>query len=59
MNSTFWAVVIGLALIAIFITTYLLNKNTPVPPGCEIDTKCEGCNITSCGVRKDNKGVNL
>jgi hypothetical protein len=59
VDSIFWAIVIGLALVGIFITTYLLNKNTPVPEGCEPNPGCEGCQITSCVVRKDNKEVNV
>lgn len=45
-----------IALIGLFIFTYLLNKRTPKPKGCEnIDENCEGCPITSCGNRIENK----
>ena len=36
-------------LIAIYIGTYLWNKNTPKPEGCdEVLSGCSGCNDISC-----------
>ena len=44
-----WALVwVGL-LVAIYIGTYLWNKNTPKPEGCdEVLSGCSGCNDISC-----------
>ena len=41
-----------LFLVAIFIITYILNKKTPKPEGCEDRIKnagCRGCKMLSCG----------
>lgn len=35
-------------LIAIYITTYLLNKKTPKPEGCEEMSECSGCANIAC-----------
>lgn len=43
-----WAIVWLVILIAIFIGTYLLNKNTPQPEGCEDMSECVGCNNIAC-----------
>lgn len=46
------AVLVIAVLIAVFITSYLLYKKTPVPKGCEDihpnEEKCHGCNQTEC-----------
>ena len=43
------AVVIVLVCVGLFIGTYLLNKKTPKPDGCEnLGEECEGCLMTSC-----------
>lgn len=43
------AVVVVVISVGLFIFTYLLNKRTPKPEGCEsIGSECEGCQITSC-----------
>ena len=43
-------------LVVAFVFSYLLNKKTPKPEGCEnIDENCEGCQITSCSHRIENK----
>jgi len=35
---------------SIFLLSYILNKRTPVPAGCEdLKANCEGCKIASCG----------
>ena len=47
-----------LFLIGIFILTYLMNKNTPKPEGCEDIIKaagCTGCKQFSCGHHPDGK----
>ena len=42
-------VLILIVCVGMFIGTYLLNKRTPKPEGCEnIGSECEGCQITSC-----------
>ena len=38
-------------LVAIFFITYILNKRTPVPKGCEKlmeNEHCQGCQNVSC-----------
>ena len=45
---TVWTIVWLVILIAIFIGTYLLNKNTPKPEGCEDMSECVGCNNIAC-----------
>lgn len=48
--------IIMILLIGAFVGSYLLNKKTPKPEGCEnLDENCEGCQITSCLNRKENK----
>ena len=44
-----------LALIALFIGTYLLNKKTPKPDGCKEHVECEGCKIVSCSHHPSNQ----
>ena len=52
-------IILGL-LIAMFIVCFLLNKKTPKPEGCEnLDESCEGCQITSCSHRIENKEEDL
>lgn len=44
--------------VVMFIGTYILNKKTPKPEGCEdVGSECEGCQITSCShyKQKDEK----
>lgn len=43
-----WAFVWMAILIAVFIGTYLWNKNTPQPEGCEDMSECSGCNNIAC-----------
>lgn len=46
--------VVMISLVGAFVGSYLLNKKTPKPEGCEnIDDSCEGCQITSCPNRKE------
>ncbi len=45
-------------LIGVFIITYILNKKTPKPEGCEDIIKtagCAGCKQFSCGHHPDRK----
>lgn len=51
--STELRIILGVLIVAIciglFIFTYILNKRTPKPEGCEhIGEECEGCQMTSC-----------
>ena len=38
-------------IIGLYILTYLMNKNTPVPEGIEPADKCGTCNAPSCSIR--------
>ena len=43
------AIVIIVVLVVLFIGTYVLNKRTPKPEGCEdLEAECETCPITTC-----------
>lgn len=43
------AIIIILVCVGLFIFSYVLNKRTPKPEGCEnIGDECEGCQMTSC-----------
>lgn len=59
MNETtriILAVVIIVVLVGIFIGTYILNKRTPKPEGCEeVGAECEGCQMTSCAHYKEKE----
>lgn len=50
------AIGLVLALLAIFFISYLLNKKTPVPKGCENllinDENCSACNNTECNLKQ-------
>ena len=52
MDPTVQTVLITIAVLAVcvamFIGTFLLNKRTPKPEGCENIEECEGCQMTSC-----------
>ncbi len=53
------AVVIILVCVGLFIFSFILNKRTPKPEGCEnIGNECEGCQMTSCShyISKEEKG---
>lgn len=46
--------IIMIFLVGAFVGSYLLNKKTPKPEGCEnLDENCEGCQITSCPNRRE------
>ena len=50
------AIIVFVALASIVAASYVLNKNTKVPEGCEnIKADCEGCKITSC-INHPSKG---
>ena len=52
------AVLVVIISVFLFILTYILNKRTPKPEGCEnVGSECEGCQITSCShyVKKEEK----
>ena len=43
------AVVVVLLSVGLFIGTFILNKRTPKPDGCEnLGSECEGCQMSSC-----------
>ncbi len=47
--SGLWAIVWLGILIAVFIGTYIWNKNTPKPVGCEdVSEECGGCANIAC-----------
>ena len=50
------AVGIVVVCVVLFIGTYVLNKRTPKPEGCEeVGSECEGCQITSCSHYKQKE----
>ena len=54
------AIIVIIALIAIFVISFVLYKKTPVPKGCEdikiSDEKCKGCSNTTCELNKNMEG---
>ncbi len=44
-------------IIGMYILTYLMNKNTPVPEGIEPAEKCSTCHAGSCSIRDTAKSV--
>ena len=55
-TSILVAVLVITGLVLAFVFSYLLNKKTPKPEGCEnLEENCEGCQITSCSHRIENK----
>lgn len=59
------AIIVIVALLAVFVISFVVNKKTPVPKGCEdlkvSDEKCQSCSNTSCRyhtepeTKEDNK----
>ena len=50
MGSAFAAFIYAAILGSIFALVYTLNRNTPVPEGCEdLKAECGGCHDISCG----------
>ena len=59
MNPTL-AIIIAIGVVVfsvfLFIFTFVLNKRTPKPEGCEnLGSECEGCQMTSCSHYKEKK----
>ena len=52
IGRIFISIGVVLVCIALFIGTYLLNKNTKKPDGCE-PLDCEGCTISECSHHPD------
>lgn len=48
MPDYIWGILIVIGLIVLFVVAYILNKRTPKPEGCQLDSACKGCPITSC-----------
>ena len=50
------AILILVALLAVFIVTFILYRRTPVPKGCEniniSEENCSACNNKTCTLRK-------
>ena len=50
------AIILIAALLAVFFVSYVLNKKTPVPKGCEkllVDEEmCANCSNTSCKIKE-------
>lgn len=56
-EPVFWlTIVIIILLVVLFITTFVLNKRTPVPKGCEhikiSDEFCLNCTNTDCQIHE-------
>lgn len=52
------AVGVVVICVGLFIGSYILNRRTPKPEGCEnLGSECEGCQMTSCShyVEKNNE----
>ena len=53
------AISILLALLVIFIVSFIAYRKTPVPAGCEdikiSEENCSACQRTDCSIRKANK----
>lgn len=57
MDPLFWlAIVIIVALVILFVVSYVLNKRTPVPEGCEnlkiSDEFCLNCTNAECKIHE-------
>ena len=54
------AIGIALALLTIFVVSYLLNKKIPKPEGCDEDIECLECKNSFCRFNKksDEDAVN-
>ncbi|NLI94463.1 MAG: hypothetical protein GX350_01455 [Erysipelotrichaceae bacterium] len=48
------AIIILTVLIGLFIYSYIANRKTPKPEGCEENIiACAGCQVVACGHRKE------
>lgn len=53
----FAAIILFIVLASIVGFSYVLNKNTKIPDGCEnLKKECNGCNIISC-INHPSKGA--
>ncbi|MBR4455040.1 MAG: hypothetical protein IKS32_02310 [Solobacterium sp.] len=51
--SVLFAILIAASLLGLNVVLYRMNKNTPVPEGCEeLKPDCTGCGITDCTLRR-------
>lgn len=51
------AVLIALALAGVNVALYRMNRNTPVPEGCEnLKPDCAACGIRDCSLRSQITG---
>lgn len=49
MPNIIYGLLILAAMVAVFIFVFLLNKNTPLPEGCEhLVAECNSCSQHSC-----------
>ncbi len=56
IGKIFASVGVVLVCIGLFIGTYLLNKRTKKPDGCEnLDETCQGCQLTECSHHPSKK----
>ena len=50
------SILVVVALIAVFFITYIINKKTPVPEGCEnikiSSETCLSCNVEGCNIKE-------
>lgn len=53
-----YAIIFLAIMIAIFIGTYLLNKNTPKPEGCDDMEECSACANFGCTMNSHHKEEN-
>ena len=58
-GSLILAIGIILALLIIFVVSFILYKKTPVPKGCENllinEENCAACKNTECALRKEGE----
>lgn len=54
IGSLVASIVVVTICIVLFVLTYLLNKNTKKPDGCET-LNCEGCSLTECSNHPNKK----
>lgn len=51
------SIIVIIALIALFFISYVLNKKTPLPKGCEdikiSNENCLGCNNNDCKIKQE------
>ncbi len=54
IGRIFLSIGVVLLCIALFVGTYVLNRRTEKPDGCETPD-CEGCQLTECSRHPDKK----